>query len=109
MRAVEDNLKDPEFNAHQFATALGPSSIQLCRNMVKMFDMTPNDYICKIRLQRAAQLLHLHSENVYEATYRVDYTNLLYFSKSFRQFHACSPREFIRKFQSGNQNCLTIQ
>jgi AraC-like DNA-binding protein len=109
MRVVEDNLADPEFNVHQFATALGLSSIQLYRKMVKLFDMTPNDYIRKIRLQRAAQLLHLHSGNVYEVAYRVGYTNLSYFSKSFRQFHACSPREFIRKFQSGNLNCLTIQ
>lgn len=109
MRVVEDNLANPEFNVHQFATALGLSSIQLYRKMVKLFDMTPNDYIRKIRLQRAAQLLHLHSGNVYEVAYRVGYTNLSYFSKSFRQFHACSPREFIRKFQTSNSNCLTIQ
>lgn len=96
IKVVEDHLSDPKFSVTQFAQELAMSQIQLYRKVTLLTGLTPNDYIRKMRLQRAADLLTLHTGSITEIAYKVGFNNLSYFAKCFREQFACSPSDFVK-------------
>ncbi len=95
IKVVEDNLADPSFSVTSFAKELAMSQIQLYRKVSLLTGLTPNDYIRKMRLQRAADLLIMKTGNISEVAYKVGFTSLSYFAKCFREQFACSPTDFV--------------
>ena len=59
--------------------------------------MTPNDYLRKARLKRAAELLLDDRLNVSEVAYRVGFEDLSYFSKCFKAYFGIAPSGFVRR------------
>ncbi len=68
----------------QFTTATGSS---------------PHAYQTLLRMQRARELLTDSTLNVSEVAEAVGYENPLYFSRIFRKYAGCSPREYRQKSQ----------
>jgi AraC-like DNA-binding protein len=97
MKAVEDNMANSAFSVSQFSRELGLSQVQLYRKVLLLTGLSPNDYIRKMRLQRAADLLHLQVGNISEVAFKVGFTNKSYFSKCFREAYACSPSDFVKR------------
>ena len=60
--------------------------------------MTIPQYINKARIDRAKELLAVSDMAVGDVAEAVGYSNFSYFSKIFRQFESCTPREYkLRK------------
>ena len=55
------------------------------------------DYLIKIRMEKAAQLLITTTLKTYEIAEIVGYNDIFYFNRSFRNFFNASPKEFKKR------------
>ena len=58
--------------------------------------LTPQQFLLKIRMERAKELLRYTDLTVGEVAEKVGFADALYFSRAFRRYAACSPSEFRR-------------
>ena len=74
---------------------LSQSSLQ--RSFRAIMGHSPMDYLIRLRLLRASDLLRKGELNITETAYQVGFSDSNYFSRQFRRVMACSPREFVRR------------
>ena len=96
MKVVEENIDNPTFGSEQFARMVGLSQTRLYRKLVTLTGYSANDFIRRVRLHRAADLLRQRAGNVSEIAYQVGFSSLSYFAKCFKQMHQFSPRDFVK-------------
>ena len=96
MKVVEENMDNPMFGSDEFAKEVGLSQTRLYRKLVSLTGYSANDFIRRVRLNRAADLFRRQAGNVSEIAYRVGFNSLSYFAKCFKQLHQYSPRDFAR-------------
>ncbi len=93
MTEVENNIGNEFYTVEELARATGFSRSQLHRKLKALCDKSPNEIIRDFRLSRAKELLEQKAGNVSEVAYQVGYTNLSYFSRSFKKAHGVMPSE----------------
>jgi AraC-like DNA-binding protein len=98
MKVIEDHMSDTLFGSEQFAREMGLSQTRLYRKLTSLTGYSSNDFIRRMRLQRAADLLQKQIGNVSDVAYRVGFNSLSYFAKCFREFYQCTPREYAKRF-----------
>lgn len=59
---------------------------------------SPIDYLIRLRIQRAAELLRKSTESISEVAFAVGFEDSNYFSRQFRRTMHTSPREYRRRF-----------
>ena len=91
---VKKHIADEGFNVIVFSNEIGISRTQLFIKFKALTGDTPNSFIHRIRLQKAATLLKSTSLNVTEICYEVGYKYPGHFSRCFKEFFGCSPKEF---------------
>jgi len=98
LKIVEDNIGNEFFNIQLFSAELGVSRTMLFTKLKAWTNLTPNDFIHAMRMNRAAQILEQNKITVSEVSYKVGFTNPKYFSKCFQKFHKLTPSEYAEKF-----------
>jgi len=93
---VDQHLGDPELGAPMIAQHLGvtPRYVQM---MFAKMTTTPSAYICKRRLELAAQLLIAGRDPITEVAARAGFADLSYFYRSFRKQYGLSPRRYAAR------------
>ena len=76
------------------ARILGIDRRYLCRIFSKKYGCPPKDYLVRIRLQRAAELLQNKGSSVREAARAVGYEDMYTFSKIFKKKYGLSPMQY---------------
>lgn len=66
------------------------------------FKKTITDYLTKIRIEKAKQLLEISSLKIYEIAHYVGYQNEKYFSKVFKKLVGLTPNEYRNAISSKN-------
>ncbi len=94
---VIDHLSDARFGVEELAREAGLSRAHLHRKMKAIADIGPNDYIRKIRMQKAAELLLNGELSVSEISLEVGFNSTSYFSSTFKSYYKLSPKAFIEK------------
>ena len=89
------NLEAPP-SLNELANAVGMSVSKLKILFPKMCGMPPYEYLRKMRMQRAMELLHQDGLNVTEAAMAVGYSSLSHFSKAFYREYAIHPSQARR-------------
>jgi signal transduction histidine kinase/ligand-binding sensor domain-containing protein/DNA-binding response OmpR family regulator len=95
MQVMEANMADANFGVEDLGREIGMSRMQLYRKLQALTDLSPSDFMKKMRLQRAAQLLLQGSGNVSEISYQVGFSSHAYFSKCFHDQYGKTPSEFL--------------
>ncbi|MDB5131005.1 MAG: AraC family transcriptional regulator [Mucilaginibacter sp.] len=67
---------------------------QLVRQFKFVFHVTPHQYLVRIRLKRAAELLKLTDKPVYEITWRCGFENFSAFCRAFKSEYGVQPGHF---------------
>ena len=55
-----------------------------------------SDYILSLRMEKAGELL-LKNKKVNDVSFACGFNNPGYFSKVFKNYYNCTPKEFVRK------------
>lgn len=70
------------------------SEAHLCRLFKKEFAMRPMEYLNRLRIKKAGELLVRRHVSVEKAAYECGFDSVSYFGKLFRRFEGCAPSEF---------------
>ncbi|MDX9847320.1 MAG: two-component regulator propeller domain-containing protein [Tenuifilaceae bacterium] len=99
---IEEQISNPELTSEYLSTAVGMSRVHLFRKMKKITGQSPSDFIRKIRLQKAAQLIEGNAGFIKEIAFETGFTSLSHFSRSFHSFFGVKPSEFLKNKKSSN-------
>lgn len=94
IKAINDNLQDPDLDVEKIAREAGVSRAKLYRKMKELTNQTPHNYIRNLRLQLAAKLLKEKKLSVSEITYMCGFSSLSSFSAMFKTMYGVSPLNY---------------
>jgi YesN/AraC family two-component response regulator len=93
-KIVEERISDEMLSVESLTEEIGMSRAQLYRKVTALTGISGNEFIRKLRLQKAAQLLQQHAGPVSQVAYEVGFSNLSYFSKCFKEEFGVLPSEY---------------
>jgi two-component system, cell cycle response regulator len=94
---VLDHIEDTELDVEHLARYLNMSRPTLYRRLKEITDMTPNDLINIVRLQKAAILLNEGHASIQEISDMVGYNSVSHFARNFQKRFGKLPSEFSKK------------
>ncbi|MCC9137583.1 two-component regulator propeller domain-containing protein [Pontibacter silvestris] len=97
IKVVEDNLSDSDFSVEALSKELGMSRVHLYKKVVALTGTSPIEFIRKIRLQRAIQLLEESQLTIAEVAYQVGFNNRKYFTKYFKEEYKVLPSVYLER------------
>ncbi|WP_299762288.1 two-component regulator propeller domain-containing protein [uncultured Dokdonia sp.] len=105
---IQENIQDPNLNVENLASQLRLSRSQLYRKIKVLTDLSANEFLRKIRLEKAKELLQSSNNyNVSEVTYKVGFSSPSYFTKCFKkEFGYLPTKEEIQISDSKNDQSL---
>lgn len=93
---VDTNFKDPNFNIQGLAEKAGISRSLLHIKMKKIMKTNASDYIRKVRMTYAIELMK-QGKLISEVAYKVGYNDPNYFSRVFKKEYNVSPSDYSEK------------
>ncbi|GAA3605552.1 two-component regulator propeller domain-containing protein [Flavivirga amylovorans] len=94
---INDNIGDSNLGVEELAAHLNLSRSQLYRKVKALTGQTVNEFIRRIRLERAKQILEKGSINISETCYSVGFASPSYFSKCFKAHFGVLPTDIETK------------
>ncbi len=98
--AIQENMSRTDLKVDVISEAVHLSRAQLYRKVKALTDLSPNDLIRQLRLEKAARLLEHSSENVSEVAMTCGFASASYFVTCFKKQYGMSPGEY--KAKAGN-------
>jgi len=102
LKAIEKNLDEPELNAAMLEDALSISKMQLYRKLKSLAGMTPAEFIKRIRLKHAADMLVGSQYTVSEIIYKTGFNSKSYFFREFKKIYQYAPNEYRQRHFEAN-------
>lgn len=93
---IANNIQDSEYSIDNLADQLNMSRSSFYRKVKSLTDMTPADYMKKIRLDQAAALLR-EGCRIQEVAERMGFASSSYFAKCFRAQFGVLPKDYTEK------------
>ncbi len=100
LETVEQHVSEQSFNTETFAKQMYMSRMQLHRKIRALTDLSPGEFVRRIRMERASQLLKHHAGTVAEIAYQVGYEDPSRFAEAFRIQFGVLPSEFRKESES---------
>lgn len=94
MDIMERHIDDVEFTTDEFAREMCMSRSSLHVKMKALTGESTNDFIRKVRFNRACKLLKEGRYTVAEISVMVGYNTPSYFTTSFKKYFGCLPSEY---------------
>lgn len=91
-----------------FASLCNLSKYRFIHSFKEYSGISPINYIIKIRIEKAKELLLSSSLNISEISSLVGYENSMYFSRLFKKNNGMSPTEYRKKNHNSNNIKVTI-
>ncbi|KAA8477951.1 two component regulator with propeller domain [Arcticibacter tournemirensis] len=105
LKVIENNLDEPGLNANTIESALSISKMQLYRKLKSLAGMTPAEFIKRIRLKHAADMLRNSQYTVSEIIYRTGFNSKSYFFREFKKIYQCAPNDYrAKQFEANIQD-----
>ncbi|MCA0753441.1 AraC family transcriptional regulator [Paenibacillus sp. N4] len=83
----------------QVARMAGHNRTYFSTKFTNTFGMPPAEYIYKVRMNRAKELLIGEEASITEVAFSLGYPNLYTFSRAFTKYFAMSPSEYRRRYR----------
>lgn len=90
---INDNISDSNLSVESLASELNLSRSQLYRKVKTLTGQSVNEFLRKIRLQRAKQKLENGSSTISEVCYQVGFSSRSYFTKCFKAHFGVLPTD----------------
>jgi YesN/AraC family two-component response regulator len=92
--AIEARISEAELSIEYLEKEVGMSHSQLYRKLKALTNQSPGEFLRNYRLKKAAEMLSQKQGNVSQIAYDVGFSNLSYFTRSFRQMYGVPPSEY---------------
>lgn len=100
-KVINDNLDNSRLDINFICSEIGISRTSLYTKMKALTDMGANDYINKLRLEKAITLIKSNKFSVNDISTMVGFSTPRYFSTAFKQYTGMTPTQF--KSQNNQQ------
>jgi AraC-like DNA-binding protein len=90
---LRENMEE-QFRMSDVADQLGVSRARLFDAFKRGTGMTPNDYLLRVRIEKAKELLTKPSRQVTEIAFETGFASSQYFSTVFRKYTGQTPKEY---------------
>lgn len=90
-RIVNTRLRNPNLNIDIIAAQFGIGRTNFYRKVRELTGMSPNDYLRKCRMERAAELLRASETAISEVCAQVGIPDAQYFSRVFKSYFGTTP------------------
>ena len=97
IKIIEENISDPDFGVERFSKLVGISRVGLYNKLKSLTGHSVQEFIFRIKLKRAAQLLKESGMSVSEITYEVGFKDPSHFSKLFKKQFGMSPKVYMNE------------
>ncbi|KJD31606.1 hypothetical protein PK35_14485 [Tamlana nanhaiensis] len=97
---IMENIQDPEFNSEKLAEYLQISQSQLYRKLKAVSGSTVHQFIIRVKMDHAKQLLINSDLNVSQIAYETGFTEPSNFSRTFSKYYGSSPSKYLSKLSS---------
>ena len=94
---INDNINNPNLSVESLADELFLSRSKLYRKIKFLTGDTATEFIRKIKLEKAKELLNTTDLTVSEISYKVGFSSPSYFTKCFKLHFGKIPKEFRSK------------
>lgn len=94
---LSDNIADDALNVTLLADKMCMSNSTLYRKLMSLLGVSPNEYIRRLRLKHATELLNKRELSIEEIAFRTGFGSYNTFSKVFKKEFGLSPTEYIKK------------
>jgi two-component system, response regulator YesN len=91
---IGNNFTDTSFSLEDVARHVNVSSCYFSVIFKQTMGETFIDYITRLRIEKAKELLRLSRYKTYEISFMVGYNNSTYFSTTFKKLTGFSPTEY---------------
>lgn len=98
INVVNTNISNSNFSVEELSSMMAMSRVALYKKILSITGNTPIEFIRKIKLQKAVQLLEKSKLSIASISYEVGYSNPNYFAKVFREEFNMLPSEYIASF-----------
>ena len=88
---INDNLSDEKLNVEHLANQLFLSRSKLYRKIKALTGDTANEFIRKVRLEKAKQIIEQSDLTISEVCYKVGFSSPSYFTKCFKDYFGVLP------------------
>ena len=95
MEYIQEHYSEPSISVRTVADALGISDGHLSHTFKKETDLTLLNYLTRVRIRKAMELLRTCRYKVYEVADLVGYRDIAYFSTTFKKVAGVSPSEYL--------------
>ncbi len=92
-KIIEANLKNEQFGVTQLVHEMKMSHSSLHRAVKNATGLTISQFICKVRLKNAHELLRQKKSGISEIAYDCGFHSVTYFNKCFHDYYGYSPGE----------------
>ncbi|MDO7173749.1 two-component regulator propeller domain-containing protein [Mariniflexile sp. AS56] len=90
---ISENMSDSDLSVEVLASQLNLSRSQLYRKIKSLTGQTVNEFLRKIRIQKAKQILETGNSNISEVCYKIGFSSPSYFTKCFKAQFGILPTE----------------
>ena len=94
---IEDNMSSETLDINNMASYMNVSVSSLYRKVKSLTGVSANDYVRKIKLRKAAEMLSSGEFNVSETAWNIGISSFSYFRQIFKEEFGCTPSEFKKK------------
>lgn len=94
MKAIENNLSEPDFDVSTLAEQVNMSRSTLTRKLKVITGRTPLEYIRQVKMQHAKRLLEDKNKTIAEVAMMLGYFNRKYFTSCFKEEFGVTPSEY---------------
>lgn len=91
---IQLNMEDVEFNSEELAKLLNISSRQLYRKLKGISGNTVHEFITKVKMNQAEELLRNSDLNISQIAYKLGFSEPSNFSRTFSKHFGCSPSQY---------------
>ena len=91
---VAQHLSDPNFTIDSLTEMMHMGRTKLYGKVKELTGETPNKYIMRHRMMKAAELLLTGDYNVTDVCYKVGLEDISYFNKCFKSYYGVSPSKY---------------
>ena len=88
------HLGDPKLNIDDFAESMGYGRTTFYKKVKRLVGVTPNEYIKKLRMNRAVELLGDDTLTISQVAYQIGISDPYYFSKMFKSYFGVTPSKY---------------